>query len=531
MINTNADILVVDDMPPMLTFISGNLRSLGFKNIKAVASAREAIDVLKTQQITLVLTDWNMPVMSGLELLKWIRQESRNNKFTPVIMVTAEVNRQQVAEAISCGVTDFVLKPFTVNTLSERIQKALSSKGKQTATPAGTHVKQAENSLSNTAQMQPPQREESLSNNQNEEISKRLTILAVDDTPDNLTLISNLFQKDYRVKIASNGEKALKICESDDRPDIVLLDIMMPGIDGYEVIRRLKANEGTSELPVIFITALNDADSIVKGLEAGAVDYITKPIEPSVAIARVKNFLRYHRGYEELKATLDTMIENARLREDVEHMVRHDMKGPLSAIIGLVSQGVAEKNLPLENIKMIETAAYTMLNMISLSTDLYKMETGRFALDVKGVDIIRLIARVSEEIRSGFTSKRLSINSKMLKGSERPELNISGDELLCYSLLHNLIKNAAEASPVGGSITIEIFDDDMVKIAIHNDGAVPEPIREKFFEKYVTMGKQGGTGLGTYSARLITEAQKGTINMHTSDKAGTTIEISLPRWR
>ena len=520
MFDTDVNILIVDDMAPMRSILTQNLKKLGFNFIKAVPSASEAMQVLNTQPITLVLSDWNMPEMTGLELLKWIRQESASHKFTPVIMVTAELHREQVTDAIASGVTDFILKPFSLKDLSDRIQRALAAKKSMPASTASERV------------VSPADKQITLESfkKTDKKLNERLFLLVVDDTPLNLSLVEALFQEEYRVMTATDGAQAVKICESEDPPHLVLLDIMMPNMDGYEVLRHLKANETTAQIPIIFMTSLTDAESIVKGLDAGAVDYILKPIVPSIMRARVKNFLRYHRGYEELRDTLDTMMDNAQLREDVEHIVRHDLKGPLSAIIGLVSQGRSEKNISMENAKMIEESAYMMLHMISLSTDLYKMETGRFSLDAKPVDIERLTLKVAEEVRSAFAAKNLSIVSNMAASNGEPGPSVSGDELLCYSLLHNLIKNAAEASPVNGAITFNKQDNDLVKITIHNDGAVPEPVRDRFFEKFVTMGKKGGTGLGTYSARLITEAQQGSIAMQTSDKDGTTIEISLPKW-
>lgn len=128
--------------------------------------------------------------------------------------------------------------------------------------------------------------------------SERATILVVDDTPDNLAVLSSLLKDDYRVKVASNGEKALKIAAGDNPPDLILLDIMMPGLDGYEVCRRLKADPRTHYIPVIFLTAKSEIDAEKMGLELGAVDYITKPISPPIVLARVKTHL-------ELKATTD----------------------------------------------------------------------------------------------------------------------------------------------------------------------------------------------------------------------------------
>jgi putative two-component system response regulator len=117
------------------------------------------------------------------------------------------------------------------------------------------------------------------------------TILVVDDTPDNLTLVSNLLKSDYRVRVAINGEKALKIAFSDTPPDLILLDVMMPGMDGYEVCQHLRSNPKTAHIPIIFLTAKSEVEDERKGLSLGASDYITKPISPPILEARVKTHL------------------------------------------------------------------------------------------------------------------------------------------------------------------------------------------------------------------------------------------------
>lgn len=122
-------------------------------------------------------------------------------------------------------------------------------------------------------------------------LAEKATILVVDDTPDNLSLMSNLLKGDYKVKVANNGEKALKISRSDSPPDLILLDIMMPDMDGYEICRQLKRHPKTMDIPVIFLTAKAEVEDEKKGLELGAVDYITKPISPPIVMARVKNHL------------------------------------------------------------------------------------------------------------------------------------------------------------------------------------------------------------------------------------------------
>ena len=144
----------------------------------------------------------------------------------------------------------------------------------------------------------------------------RATVLVVDDTPDNLTLMSSLLRDDYKVKVANSGERALRIARSETPPDLVLLDIMMPEMDGYQVIEQLKGDPATRDIPVIFLTAKATVDDEKKGLELGAVDYITKPISPPIVLARVRTHLS-------LKASADFLRDRAAfLEEEVARRTR-----------------------------------------------------------------------------------------------------------------------------------------------------------------------------------------------------------------
>ncbi len=147
---------------------------------------------------------------------------------------------------------------------------------------------------------------------ENNGMIKKATILAVDDTPDNLLLISGLLKDDYHLRVANGGERAIKIAQSDNPPDLILLDIMMPDIDGYEVCRVLKADKKTSAIPIIFLTAKSEIDDETMGLEMGAVDYITKPISPPIVLARVKTHLALKRMQDFLRD------QNAYLESEVK---------------------------------------------------------------------------------------------------------------------------------------------------------------------------------------------------------------------
>ncbi|MFC1857027.1 response regulator [Thermodesulfobacteriota bacterium] len=358
-------------------------------------------------------------------------------------------------------------------------------------------------------------------------------VLIVDDTPENIYILMETLKDEYAIVAATNGEKALQLANAEPIPDIILLDIMMPGMDGYEVCARLKANDKTKDLPVIFITAKTEEKDEIKGFSLGAVDYITKPISPPKVKARVKIHLALKNAREMLETQNEELIEAAKLKEDVDGIMRHDLKSPLNSIISLPQIILEDKGLEPEHaksLKMIEDAGFRMLNMINLSLDLFKMERGVYPLQPVSVDILKIIKKIVSEAEGQARTKNITFNiinrGNNIAGEDF--FRILGEELLCYSILSNLIKNAMEASPEGQTVSITLDDKESGSISVHNRGVVPEEIRDQFFEKYVTSGKSGGTGLGTYSAKLIAETQGGHIKLDTSEEDGTTITLFLP---
>lgn len=492
---------------------------MGVKNILFANNGLVALDRLHTQHVDIVLSDWNMPVMTGLELLKVVRTEKKLAHL-PFVMITAEVEREYIAEAIACGVSELIAKPFTKERLASRINKALAWQPCTTA----FHALWPEALPVTTA---------SLSTPKNAPTPKRATLLVVDDMPDNLLMLSHLFKNEYRVRTAQSGEKALSICQSNDPPDLVLLDIMMPIMDGFEVARRMREHPTSESIPVIFVTAMTGEDTRLAGLALGAIDFVNKPIDPDVLKLRVCNFMRYVGLHKQLQDNYDNMLEMSRLREHVERMSQHDMKGSLAGVIGLIQEladvdSMSHKQIEL--LQMAEETALQVLNMINLSQELFKIETGRFTLEAKPIKINDLLSRIAQITRTGFAEKNLTItvNSALSFGANEPLAR--GDVMFCYSLFQNLINNACEAAPNKSEVLITLNDETPLRILIKNTGAVPAEIRESFFNKFVTQGKQGGTGIGTYSAKLLAEAQNGTVALEVSEQTNaTTLIVSLPR--
>ncbi|HIJ83507.1 MAG: hybrid sensor histidine kinase/response regulator [Magnetococcales bacterium] len=357
-------------------------------------------------------------------------------------------------------------------------------------------------------------------------------LLIVDDMPINIKVLVQTLRSQYDITVATDGLTALELTTS-EKPDLILLDIVMPEMDGYEICRKLKSNEQTRDIPVIFITAKDEDADETQGLELGAVDYITKPFSTSIVLARVKNHLRLKKAMEEISNYNKALLEADELKENVNRIMRHDLKSPLNAIIGFSSL-LLEKGWDgddKESLEFISNSAYTLLGLIDQSLDLYKMEQGIYQLRPISVNLSETIRKIIKTHARDVALKRLTIQlvpDSATMTTQNPAI-ILGEELLCYSLLANLMKNAVEAAPKSSLILVSLKSETTaLEVAIHNQGEIPPSIRDRFFDKYVTFGKSFGTGLGTYSARLMAQTQNGSIRFESSEATGTTVTVRLP---
>lgn len=230
---------------------------------------------------------------------------------------------------------------------------------------------------------------------------------------------------------------------------------------------------------------------------------------------------------EQLQRQNAALEDNARLREEVERMSRHDLKTPLNSIIGvtrLLRDDPRTAHDHLELLGVTERAGYRMLEMVNLSLGLFKMETGAYDFRPQAVNLAEVVDRVLVDMQSHAEANKVSV--RLARAGHAP-VYARAEELLCYSIVANLLKNAVEATPPRGAVTIALQAGDPVLLSIHNPGMVPAAVAERFFDKYVTAGKSGGTGLGTYSARLMARVQEGELTMASSELAGTTLTLAL----
>lgn len=492
--------LVVDNTDSMRNAVAAMLNEMGFEKVHQAHNGVEALKYLSRVNFDVILSEWQLPKMDGIELLIKVRKDPKTCQI-PFIITSATVEHDEVLRAIKCGVSEYLVKPFSPKMLEERLQRAIEKPVKTNISDQAAKKQTTEN--------------------------KKVQVLIVDDVADNIQIISDLLKKDYQIKATTEGEKAIKICQSRNPPDVVLLDIMMPGMNGLEVCKALKSNAATQHITVIFLTALDQTKHIVQGLELGAVDYITKPINPAVVQARIKTHAKLALNQKSLRQQVDTLIENERLKDEFDRIMQNDLKQPVSEIadtLQLLERFSKDPTKVKHYCQTIENSCGFLKQMLDNMLLLNKLEEGSYDFTPVQVDITPIIENTLNAFKTSISNKRLEVLSDL-----ETRILVNAEEQLTYSLFSNLIKNAVEAAPRGSQISIRAkLKNTFQTIEIHNQGVIPAEITESFFGKYVTAGKKNGAGIGTYAAKLMVDVQKGVIEFETSEQQGTTLMVALP---
>ena len=344
-------------------------------------------------------------------------------------------------------------------------------------------------------------------------------ILIVDDMPANvLLLVRMLTERGYTPRPVLSGKLALQAAR-EEPPDQILLDINMPEMNGYEVCELLKADATLKEIPVIFISALNETIDKVKAFRAGGVDYVTKPFQFEEVYARVQTHLQLRRL--------------GKLRDDLTHMVIHDLRNPLSVIFSFLDlmESRESKNLSastMEFASLARISAEELRSMISSILDVSKMESGEMSLQRGACELDTLIRTVLA------TTQPLPGNRTVtLEATEAP-VTVITDCGLIHRVLQNLLSNALRYTPSGGDVRMCVTPAlGEVRVSVRDDGpGIAPEFHRRIFEKFGQVEDQDnrtGTGLGLTFCKLAVEALGGHIGVESEVGKGSTFWFTLPR--
>jgi signal transduction histidine kinase len=365
------------------------------------------------------------------------------------------------------------------------------------------------------------------------------TILVVDDVPTNLNLLMDLLEaRGYRVLVATDGESALEQAEY-ALPDMILLDVMMPGIDGFETCKRLKASEKTRDIPIIFMTALSDTVDKVHGFEIGAVDYVTKPLQHEEVIARVRTHLELRRQKQEVERLRQQEQQHyQRLSQMKDHILRtasHDLNNPLAAItmsVDLLHRYVAPEDRHIhDKLNQIDASVMYMRDLISNLLDLAKLQTGH-GIERRETAVYELLDTNTAQMSVPAAAKGIAL--RVRRPAEDAILHC--DPFQIGQVFQNLISNAIKYTDPGGAVTVGAeLQPRQIDFCVADSGiGIPESDIPHLFEEFYRVNtgnhrKEAGTGLGLSIVREIVRQHGGSIRVESQLGAGSTFTFSLPR--
>jgi signal transduction histidine kinase len=356
------------------------------------------------------------------------------------------------------------------------------------------------------------------------------TILVIDDREENRMLIRYLFNEvDYRVVEAADGFAGLSVAHA-ERPDCILLDLDLPGLDGFGVLERLEGDPRTREIPVIILTATDESlENMQRALDGGAVDYITKPISPQRVAIRVRGAIERRRLLREVQD----------LRASFTSMLVHDLRAPLTVIqaytdlLGQTTSGPAAEKQQRYLSRMRESCVQ-MLRLTGEILKLSKLEAGRLAIDPSPMDLGALAADIADRFGPAAMGKNIALETCGAEG----RYPVLGDAVRLDQVLMNLVGNALKFTPEGGRIVITLAEaDGEVEVAVSDTGpGIAADEVPLLFERFrqAALGRSvvdAGTGLGLVICRHLVEAHGGRIAVESAPGRGSRFFFRLPLLR
>jgi signal transduction histidine kinase len=358
-------------------------------------------------------------------------------------------------------------------------------------------------------------------------------VLVVDDDANNRSLLAEwLGAYGHEVQMAADGPEALLMVER-ELPDAIILDVMMPGMDGFVVCERLKANPRTAVVPVLLLTALHEREDRMRGMRAGANDFLLKPADLPYVLLRVRNAIRLRQLHAEVEQKLVEVSREQQLRENLLHMIVHDLRTPLAGLEGFLqllqmSAGTKLDERPAHYLRQAMHGAHNLAHQIDLLLDIHRMEDGKMPVLIAALDLPQLVDKALEPLRPLFGKRRLQLDI-----ASSPLLAL-GDSTLLSRVVANIIGNAiAFTSPDEGEIAIRVIPGEgRVRVEVEDNGpGIEASKQEAIFEKFFQVGEHVRTrssGLGLAFCKLAMNAQNGRIGVYSRPGSGSRFWFEVP---
>ena len=364
------------------------------------------------------------------------------------------------------------------------------------------------------------------------DVGKRPLVLLVDDEKVSLKILSDLLKDEVDIALAKNGNQALdKIAQV--KPDLILMDVLMPGIDGFEVIEKIRADKATEAIPVIFITGLNSAGQEEKGLTLGAQDYIHKPFNPEVVKARVATQLKIIEQRQQLQRLSDELTDASAAKSQFLANMSHEIRTPLTSIIGYadgITQGDFDSDFQRKAVEIIAQNGQHLLNVVNEILDLSKIEANKLEIELIEMDMMVMLGSIESLVRQQALEKEL--NFKVEYQFPLPS-TIKSDPTRLKQILLNLINNAIKFTEQGG-VVVKVWQsaDEQLSFSVTDTGiGLSQSQMDKLFADFTQVDssvarKYGGTGLGLSIAQSLSRKLGGDITVESEPGVGSTFTVT-----
>lgn len=359
-------------------------------------------------------------------------------------------------------------------------------------------------------------------------------ILIVDDDRIIVEILKqSLSLAGYVVSSAADGEEGLALARQ-SMPDIILLDVMMPKLDGYSVCRELKQDPETQLIPIIILTALTDRDDKLKALDVGADEFIRKPPDRQELLIRIKSLLRTKKLHDEVQASYQGLRKLEQAKHDLTSMMVHDMRGPLGSIMSsleLLRLNRQEMTAEMRESLLVSSmlAGQRIMTMMEAMLDVQRLESGQMPVEIEPVSVQQVIDECVQAVQPLLQADQVQIDVKV----QQPSSLVPLDRELLARIVNNLLFNAIKFSPAGGRIGIWTQTAQswlIINVADQGPGIAPLH-RERIFEKFAQVGPikhRTGVGLGLAFCRMAAEAMQGRIWVEDMPKAGALFRVAFP---
>lgn len=360
-------------------------------------------------------------------------------------------------------------------------------------------------------------------------------VLVVDDQDPNRLLLRDLLEVEgHEVTEAADGATALRLV-AEGAPDLILLDVNMPGMDGFEVCRRLKADPKTVSIPVLLVTALSHREQRITGIASGANDYITKPIDGAELTLRVRNAIRMHRLHAEVQSQYTQLQRLEQLRDNLVHMIVHDLRAPLTGILlymDMLRQDAGD-SLDPELAGYLDEASRSarwIADMVGDLLDMSRLESGMMPLNRTEVDLCALAAEAMKSVSGAGRGAPV-----MCEAPPQP-ITALCDRQVILRVIANFVGNASKFTPREGQIRVQVsMDESGPRVAVSDTGpGIPAQALDTLFDKFsqveaAQQQSQRSSGLGLTFCKLAVEAHGGRVGVESEVGKGSVFWFVLPR--